>query len=124
MSGRKQSKDAPISFTQEEVDALTAGGNAAAKVRQRLRDQRQAARKSSKPAIEKIAQRQRIGIRRCLIRNLNSDLPQSPQYAINVIADFGIGVGQNSDCVSDISEFRFLCCWATARRTHLSWYYR
>jgi hypothetical protein len=53
MSGRPQTKDAPISFTQEEVDALTSGGKAAAKVRQRLRDQRQAARKSSKPITEK-----------------------------------------------------------------------
>jgi hypothetical protein len=54
MSGKEESKSAPISLTQDEVDALTKGGKGALSVRRRrFRDDRSAKRSASRPRIEK-----------------------------------------------------------------------
>lgn len=54
MSGSKEGKAAPISLTQEEVNALTKGGKGALSVRRRrFRDDRSAKRSASRPRTEK-----------------------------------------------------------------------
>ena len=53
MSGREEKKAVPISFTQQEVDALIGGGKAASSVRRRLLADRSPKRTSAKPSTDK-----------------------------------------------------------------------
>src|SRR5438034_363408 len=53
MSGRQEKKAVHISFTQQEVDALTRGGKAASSVRRRLLADPSAKRASVKPLTDK-----------------------------------------------------------------------
>ncbi len=53
MSGRQEKKAVPVSFTQQEVDALIGGGKAASSSRRRLLADRSPKRTSAKPLADK-----------------------------------------------------------------------